>query len=176
VSSQRLTEEEARQVLASAIPIAPREGSSPVRIADVVGHDLEGTHHVIALTSNEHRSLLLFLSTQCLGCDELFRSAASPEVLGVVSPDEVVIVARESENPEELQTKVGTVPCVQSDQAFREYQVTGAPFFSLIDPSFSTVASEGVAWGADNIARAVRAAMEGAPESETGRLLSQGDE
>ena len=57
---------------------------------------------------------------------------------------------------------------VRSDQAWRDYGVSGAPFFSLV--AGDRVLTEGVAWGVEQTAAHVGAALRGQASPEVARL------
>ena len=80
-----------------------------------------------------------------------------------------LIVLRDVDDPA-LGELIGEAACVVAPSAWTAYQVTGAPFFSLLMPGDATVTIEGVAWGADAVARSVARALSGDVSSEVPRL------
>ena len=106
-------------------------------------------------------ALLLFLSSICHGCQDLWAGVAE---LRDVIPDDfrIVVVTRgpESENA----TAIGELAqpgteVVMSTQAYADYRVAGPPFMAVI--AGGLVKTEGVAWGIEETGRATRAALTG---------------
>jgi hypothetical protein len=169
--SRRLTQEEAAGILARAQPIPVQRGASPIEARDLVGRFLDGTEAVITPATALGHTLLLFASASCNGCHELLAAASEPERFGLSSKhDSVLVVVRDNEPRDELLSLLANASCVEAPEAFVAYGVTGTPFFSLVSPSRSTVATEGVAWGVDSVKTAVEAALAGSPSVEVGRL------
>ncbi len=163
-------------MLEGAKPIAVRSGASSIALVPLDGVRLDGSRRTIEVGPTEPRQLALFLSVDCDGCLDLFAAARVPSSLGLGEADRVIVVLRSAEEPEpgRLIEMLGGVDHVIAPDAWLSYGVSGPPFFSLLDPAYATVATEGVAWGAASVAEAVRAARAGTPDVEVPRL-SGGD-
>jgi hypothetical protein len=168
-AARRLSEAEAAEVLARAQVIPASRGASPTKTSAVAAHDLAGQPSLLG-PSDVNRVLLIFVTTSCDGCRELFGAADDPGAFGLEAHDELVFVARDHEDADALSVLVGGARALRSTAAFSAYRVSGAPFFALLDPAFSTVATEGVAWGVEPVRRAVVAARAGAPGLDVPRL------
>ena len=102
-------------------------------------------------------TLLLFLSTTCEGCRDLWTGSAalvSPSLAGVF-----VTKGPGSEDPERVCNLAGEAFVVMSDQAWDDYQVPTGPFFVLVDGRRGRVATEGVALSFPSVLRATEAAI-----------------
>lgn len=171
-SSRRLSRDQAEQALASATPIPMNRGASPIPVTPLEGIDLGGSPSRLDLTALRHRALLLFVSLDCNGCEDVIAGLVAPELFGVGPGDEIIVIFRslEDEQVESIASRLGGATCLVSDTAFEAYGVSGPPFFAYVDPSLLTVFTEGVAWGTDSVASALRAAQSGAPSLEAPRL------
>ena len=165
----RLSPAEAAEVLRRSQPIAVERGSSPVPVAGIVGTDLGGTPTSALALPVEHPTLLLFLSADCGGCADLFAAAQPSADVFDHGAVRVVVVLRDEEDPG-LRGLVGGSDHVVASTAWSAYRVQGAPFFSLVVPGLSTVATEGVAWGAAAVADHVSRALAGDLTVEVPRL------
>lgn len=164
----RLSPEEAAVVLGRAQPLPTLRGASPVKVVPLRGTGLDGA--AVTWSSPSEPLLLLFLSIECMGCDELFSAAAMPESLGIDEGEVVVIVREDSGAP--LRSRAADANLLISPDAFADYRVDGTPFFSLVLPGLATVATEGVAWGAAGVADLVRRALGGGAVVDVPRLDS----
>ncbi|HLG68031.1 MAG TPA: hypothetical protein VKV36_09215 [Acidimicrobiales bacterium] len=127
------------------------------RPADLAGRDLAGSPVAVEVVGVDRWTLLLFLSTGCLGCQEIWRSLQHPEPFAGVTP---VVVTRDpgADDGDALRRLAPSgVAVVQSTPAWRAYRVQGPPFFVLVDGGRGQVATEGVAVGASHIAEVVAA-------------------
>lgn len=149
---RRLTPREAASILARAEPIAVRPSAtiekSPVRGVTVRGE-------VIHLPSPDPWQLLLFVTSNCHGCDDLLVHLGEGGSFGL-ERHQVIVVSHDSDPLD-----VPGIQSVMSDETWRRYQVTGPPFYSLIAAESSVVVTEGVAWGVSSIEHAVSAAQQG---------------
>ena len=171
-SSRRLSRDQAEQALASATPIPTNRGASPILVTPLDGTDLGGSPSRLDLTARTHRSLLLFVSLDCTGCEDVIAGLVTPELFGVGPEDEIIVIFRSlaHEEVESIDSRLGGATCLISASAFDAYGVSGPPFFSYVDPSLLTVFTEGVAWGTDSVASALGAAQSGTPSLEAPRL------
>ena len=165
----RLSLAEAAEVLRRSQPIPVERGSSPVEVAEIEGATLEGMATLALALPVERATLLLFLSASCGGCADLFGAAQPPAAVFGGDTVDVVVVLRDDTDPG-LVDLVGEAPHVGAPSAWTTYRVDGAPFFSLVLPGLATVATEGVAWGAEAVADSVERALGGDLESDVPRL------
>jgi hypothetical protein len=130
---------------------------------DVVGVDPRGAPLTIPILGSTAPVLLLFLSADCLGCQDIWLGldevrAGLPEGTGLV----VVTAGPEAEDSGRIAALAGAgtgveTEIVMSTQAFADYRVAGAPFLVLVDAE--AVRTEGVAWGIAETVRAARAGL-----------------
>jgi hypothetical protein len=107
-------------------------------------------------------TLLLFLSSTCDGCQEIWDSVADPDRSTIPSDLTTVVVTRSAtERPEAVARLCGTAKVVMSDEAWPDYGVHSGPFFVLVDGRQKIVATEGVAWAVEQITAAVGTARAG---------------
>ena len=113
----------------------------------------------LALVEPERPTLLLFLSTTCLGCQDLWEGT---DQIRAGLPDDVdlVLVTRGPE-VEDAAAVAGLAPVgvttVMSSKAYADYRVGGPPFLVVV--AGTKVVTEGVAWGIEETVRATRAAL-----------------
>jgi len=101
-------------------------------------------------------TLLMFLSTTCDGCQELWDACADPD--GSFPADvRVLVVTRESDSVDTLAQLGRTARVVRSDATWPDYGVHSGPFFALVERG-ERIATEGVAWSPQQITDAVNAA------------------
>jgi hypothetical protein len=137
---------------------------------DIEGVDPSGTRLRIEIVGSAEPVLLLFLSSSCPGCGDMWEGAEDLR-RAVGRPVRVVVVTRGPE-AEDAAAIAGLVPAVQGDatagvpiaavmssQAYVDYRVAGPPFYALT--SGPEVCTEGVAWGVAETAAAVRQALAG---------------
>ena len=135
------------------IPSGSSGPSDPWPASDITGVDPSGDAVTVSVAGASGRLLLLFLSTDCDGCEEFWSrlrqsgdaglpADVSPVVItrgpGVVTP---AAVAAASEGI--------VVPVVMSDRAWTDYRVMGYPFLVLVDVASRSVVGEavGMGWG-----------------------------
>ena len=115
------------------------------------------------------RTLLAFLSVDCLGCEEFWGALRTPDGLGLTSDVTTVIVTKgpESVAVDEVASAasglIGT-SVVMSDRAWTDYRILGYPFFVVVDGATGMVVGETVGMGLDDVIGMVAsAAAEPAP-------------
>ena len=100
---------------------------------------------------------LLFLSSACAGCADLWAGAGT--VAGEDRALSVVVVTR-SPITEDRGVVASLAPpgvsVVMSDEAFRAYRVAGAPFYAVVGGTPSRVADEGVLMDLEQVRGAVQ--------------------
>ena len=156
---------------------SPRPGSSP----DITGTGLSGEPVEVAVAALGGRTLLFFLASDCDGCREMWERSAEPAAWNLTDADRVVVVTREPAPSGAAAPRAGRWPpektedpaavrrlapagavVVFSNGTWRDYRVSGPPFFVLVDGATRTVVVEGVAWGAEQVAGHVSTALEAA--------------
>jgi hypothetical protein len=153
-------------VLSGLVPV-PTYRDQPTTVAtDLSGIDLGGAPAQVAVVGTGRWTLIAFLSSGCLGCLPIWAAMADPAAMGLGSGGLAVAVTKDPgvEDVEALRGLVGVgVRLVMSSAAWGAYRVQGPPFFALVDGrggAGSRVATEGVAWGVEQIADDVRRARE----------------
>jgi hypothetical protein len=114
--------------------------------------------------------LLLFVSSTCHGCLDLFDAAQDRTAFGLGASDRLALVLAESPS-DALVTLVGESFHVVAPDAWDAYRVTGPPFFSFVLAGSPSVSTEGVAWGVESVVDAIGAARAGLPVVDVPRLL-----
>lgn len=150
-------------------PVPPHRGPSPTVAVAVEGRTLGGRRIRISVARPGEATLLLFLSTRCDGCTPLWELVRDPSSNGLRDVCTVAVVEpagwRQRVAVARVAARSGRRSVVRSAQAFADYRVH-APFFVLIDGDGPSVTVEGVAWGPDDVAGHVRAALEQIPRSK----------
>jgi hypothetical protein len=123
------------------------EGRTPG--GDEVAHELAGGW-----------TILVFLSTSCGGCQELWDAFGDPEKSPFASDVSTIVVTRspELEAADVVARLAGAASVVMSDDAWSDYGVHAGPFFILVDGGTARVATEGVAWSLEQITGAIATA------------------
>ncbi len=127
--------------------------TSPV---DIEGVTPGGDPLSVTIVNAVDPVLLVFVSSSCLGCLDLWEGTAE---LRRSLPDgvHIVLVTRGPEHEDAgaiAALDPGDTPIVMSSQAFRDYRVGGPPFLSVV--ADGEVRTEGVAWGIEETVRATR--------------------
>jgi hypothetical protein len=151
------------EILRRLRPIPASVGRPTTRSADVRGVGTDGLFAHVRVEGERQPVLLLFLSSECLGCrdlweglGELYDGLAGVARLAVVTrgPD-----VEDAQAIVQLSGAVGAerlVPLVMSSDAYAHYRVTGPPF--LVVAGGDVVHVESVAWG---VAQTLRTALAG---------------
>jgi hypothetical protein len=146
-------------------PIPTTVGPPTTAPRDVVGVAPDGRAVRIDVVGATAPVLLLFLSADCIGCQDLWAGLSELRAglgrdarLAVVTKappaeDPVVIAALAADDKGHLRA-----PVVMSENAFTDFHAA-APFLTLTAPA--AVLVEGVAWGVDDTLRTARAALAG---------------
>ena len=69
-------------------------GASPIPVTPLEGIDLGGSPSRLDLTALRHRALLLFVSLDCNGCEDVIAGLVAPELFGVGPGDEIIVIFR----------------------------------------------------------------------------------
>ena len=137
----------------SASPAVAHGAAGGTAAFDVEGVTPAGEAAAIGLVGARRRTLIAFLSTTCAGCAGLWHSLRDPAELAADGMSVVVVTkGPNEESVDELRRLAPAsvpVPVLMSTQAWRDYGVTGAPYFVLVDGPTGRVVGEGVAarWG-----------------------------
>ncbi len=139
------------------VPVPTHRGTPSTLAADFDGTDLDGRPVHLSVTCPSTWTLLVFLSSGCDGCRDVWAALADPVASGLTTDERVVAVVRGRDDVAALRELAPpSVEVVRSDAAWRAYRVQGPPFFALVEGGNPRVSTEGVAWGFDQIAGAVR--------------------
>jgi len=131
---------------------------------DVVGLGPDGSARRIAVTEAADPVVLLFLSSGCLGCRDLWEDLAQLHAgLGGAARLAVVTKSPGAEDPTAIAALAGDdaaslgIEIVMSSPAFRDYRVAGPPFLSVA--SADAVLTESVAWGLEQTLQTALASL-----------------
>jgi hypothetical protein len=168
-----VTDLEPAEILRRARPIPTYRDHPATSPANIVGLTPTGTPVVVAVVGSTGPLLLLFLSSACQGCQDLWEGTselrqALPAGLRIVivtkgteQEDASAVADLERGGTDRGAAGVDRLPIgievVMSSEAYRDYRVAGPPFLVLVDGG--EVRTEGVAWGVAETAQAVRGAL-----------------
>ncbi|HEY1445331.1 MAG TPA: hypothetical protein VGF51_10555 [Acidimicrobiales bacterium] len=146
-------------------PIPTTVGPPTTAPRDVVGVAPDGRAVRIDVVGATAPVLLLFLSADCIGCQDLWAGLSELRAgLGRDARLAVVTKAPPAEDPTAIVALAADdkghlrAPVVMSETAFTDYRAA-APFLTLAAPA--AVLVEGVAWGVGDTVRTARAALAG---------------
>lgn len=145
---------------AHPLELRTRDDVPQPRAVETAAHDLagmtpSGSSAVVGVLGRPHATLLAFLSTTCLTCEEFWRALATGPGPLPGRDTRLVIVTRgpESESPPAVQAIAPPgVTTVMSSEAWTQYQVPVSPYFILVDGPSSRVIGEGAAATWDQVA------------------------
>ena len=126
----------------------PRGDASSGVVDDLVGVDPWGDPMSVAVLGTPHRTLLVFLSSGCLTCQDFWRAFADPATLDLRPDVRPVIVVKDAaqESLGRVQELApASVPVVSSGAAWEAYGIPVAPYFVLVDGATERVLGEGAA-------------------------------
>lgn len=115
---------------------------------EVVGVTPEGDPVVTSIVSGPDPVLLAFLSTTCSSCTEFWEAFDSDAMMLHNARYRVVVVTLgpDEESPTRaMKMKRGDVVVVMSSDAWARFEVPGAPYFAVVDPTSGQVVGEGSA-------------------------------
>jgi hypothetical protein len=146
-------------------PIPTTVGPPTTVPRDVIGVTPDGRDARIDVVDATAPVLLLFLSADCIGCQDLWSGLTELRAgLGRNARLAVVTKAPPTEDPTAItalaEDEQGQLRAhvVMSETAFGDYHAA-APFLALT--TTDAVLTEGVAWGVDDTLRTARAALSG---------------
>ena len=152
-----------------ALPRPPeRTGTRPA--SDIAGATLEGRVVQIGIAPGGPATLLAFLTSGCLVCEN-FWSAFREGAPALPGGGRLVIVTKDSshESPSRLRELApAEVPVVMSSSAWRDYDVPTAPYFVYVDGASGEVYGEGAATGWRQVASLLRDALDDAVTGDPG--------
>jgi len=135
-------------------PVPSAIGDAPVAwsAADLSGVDPDGMPIRVDLASSLRPGLLVFLSTNCDGCDLFWTGLRRDLPPGV----DVVVVTKGPANvrADEVAVTAADVPVsvVMSDAAWADFRVTSYPFLVLVEPHTRRILGESVGFGWSDVA------------------------
>lgn len=135
-------------------PVPSGIGDAPVawRAADLSGVGPDGLVVEVDLGAAGRRVLVVFLSTNCDGCDQFWTGLREDPPSGA----DVVVVTRGPATvaaDEVLSLGVGvTAPIVMTDTAWADFRVTSYPFLVLVEPRTRRILGESVGFGWSDVA------------------------
>ena len=127
---------------------APTATAVAATVPDVVGTTLADEVVKIGVAGARHNTLLAFLSSGCLTCQEFWDTFSRRARLKVPGDARLVIVTKDEseESPSRLRELAPTAhPVVLSSAAWEAYGVPVAPYFVYVDGPSGQVRGQGVA-------------------------------
>ena len=138
---------------AAAVPVelrtapgVPRPGTGDGRAHDIAGAGLRDDVVLVGVGGVAHRTLLAFLSANCLTCETFWQDFATPGVdLGLGSTRLVIVThGPDFDSVSRIRELAPqAVPLVMSNDAWHDYAVPGSPYFVLVDGVTRRVIGEG---------------------------------
>lgn len=154
-------------------PLSP--GRSSASVHDVSGVTPDGDALSVAVASGAGSTLLVFLSSGCTTCAEIWGSITTLEAHGLSPGIRVVVVTKGPELEVVGEVRRNAPPgvlTVMSTAAWSDYEVPGSPFFVLVDGATGRRLGEGMAGHVAQVADLVRRAR--ADESPPGGAAAVG--
>lgn len=113
---------------------------------DIAGTGIRDDAIALRTVGVEHRTLLAFLSSNCLTCRAFWDAFADSRSLGL--PDDVRLAVITKDAAEEQPSVLARLapahlPTVMSSDAWQSYGVPGSPYFVLVDGPSGRVVGEG---------------------------------
>jgi hypothetical protein len=136
--------------------------------ADIAGAGLRDDATHIAVVGARHRTMLAFLSSGCLTCQEFWAAFADPARLDL--PDDIRLVVVTKDAAEESVSALrrlapAGVPVVLSSAAWADYKVPGSPYFVLVDGRLGRVRGEGTGATWEQVKNLLRQASDDADDA-----------
>ena len=142
-----MTESQSPPPLRRLVSVPTHRDHPSTRPAPIRGEDPSGAPVSFDPVSRAEWALLLFVSTTCDGCADVWAAAGRGEHDIGLEVDSVVVVtggpSREDGGEVGRRSPDGVLT-IMSDEAWSTYRVAGPPFFVLIDGVGAEVATEGV--------------------------------
>lgn len=128
---------------------APGSAPRPVR-----GETLDGEQAVFAVSGVDHDTILAFLSSGCLTCQEFWTTFAGDGVM-LPARTRLLIVAKDlaEESPAKLaELAPRDIDLVCSSQAWDDYEVPGSPYVIAISGTQGRIQGEGTGMSWEQVA------------------------
>ncbi len=127
-----------------AVPSGFGDAAPTWPASDLAGVRPDGTSVTVCVADRDRPLLLVFLTTDCDGC-EVFWSGLVDPLRGV----DVVVVTKgphavPASDVATLADGLADIPVVMSDTAWPDYRVTGYPFLILVEPGTRRIVAESV--------------------------------
>lgn len=125
---------------------APAERDGFPEGRDLVGAGLDDSAVTVRVAGTNHRTLVAFLSSNCLTCQRFWDAFAAPAELGLPHDVRLVVVTKDraKESPSRIaKLAPPEVPTLASSAAWQNYDVPGSPYFVLVDGPTGSVRGEG---------------------------------
>jgi hypothetical protein len=151
------------------------------RSHDLAGESVHDESVHIAVDATSHRTLVAFLSSGCLTCQEFWHAFDRPEALDLPADMRLVVVTKST--TEESVSAVRSlapagVPLVMTSDAWDAYGVPGSPYFVVVDGEQGRVIGEGTGATWEQVRNLIVQADGDARDSREARidreLLAQG--
>ncbi len=147
----------------------PRGEDGSSAVSDLVGVDPWGDPLSVAVAGTGHRTLLAFLSSGCLTCQDFWQAFADPGSLGLRDDVRPVIVVKDAS--QESMAKVqelapAAVPVVSTSEPWASYGIPVAPYFVLVDGPTDRVLGEGAAGTWDQVRNLLNQALDDLAEMQ----------
>jgi hypothetical protein len=149
----------------------PRGDEASAAVDDLVGVDPWGDPISIAVVGAAHRTLLVFLSSGCLTCQDFWQAFSQPGDLGLradVRPIIVVKGAAQESLARVQELAPSDVPVVATDAAWQAYGIPVAPYFVLVDGTNERVLGEGAAGTWEQVRNLLNQALDDLAAAESG--------
>lgn len=151
------------EILRRLRPIPTYRDHPATAPSDIEGLTPAGETVKVGIVDAPDPVLLIFLSSSCQGCRDLWEGTVA---LRESLPEGVrVVLVTKGPELEDVRAVAALDPVdtltVMSSQAFRDYRVGGPPFLAVV--AAGEVRTEGVAWGIGETVRATRRALGGNP-------------
>jgi hypothetical protein len=150
-----------------AIDLRAGDGSFAEAV-DVVGAGLRDDASHIAVVGTRHRTMLAFLSSGCLTCQEFWSAFGDAARLDLPPDIRLVVVTKDAaeESISALRRVAPAgVPVIMSSVAWTDYKVPGSPYFVLVDGSLGRVRGEGTGATWEQVKNLLRQASDDADDS-----------
>lgn len=134
------------------IPVAPPTSVGAAR--DVAGTIPGGGEVKIGVSGTEHTTLLAFLSSSCLTCQEFWEAFADPDLELPGANTRLVIVGQDAIHDSESRLAELAPPGIRtvcSTDAWQSYEVPGSPYFILVDGPSGQIIGAGSATSWDQV-------------------------
>jgi hypothetical protein len=149
------------------IDLRPADGSFAAA-TDIDGTGLRDDAAHIAVVGARHRTMLAFLSSGCLTCQEFWSAFADTARLDLPADMRLVVVTKDAaEESISALRRIAPqgVSVVMSSAAWLDYNVPGSPYFVLVDGRIGRVRGEGTGATWEQVKNLLRQASDDADDS-----------